>query len=127
MKSLLADNPCSKCKDNCCNHVSWGIPTPRSKKDFDELRWCLHHENVEVYKDKTGWYLLFKTPCTKLKDGLCSIYKDRPKICSDYPSPGHDCEGSSRSKDGKLCIKNVKELDNYLANRKVRPCKRSEP
>jgi len=84
---------CPKCKSQCCKSVTIEIDTPHSKKDFDEIKWFVLHENVIVYIDtERKWNLEFVSPCKALdKNGLCTIYKDRPIICRLYPKSDESC------------------------------------
>ncbi|MBW2966969.1 YkgJ family cysteine cluster protein [Candidatus Woesearchaeota archaeon] len=77
---------CKKCGAHCCKTVGVEIDTPKTKADFEFLKWYLFHEGVEVYKDRQGtWNVQFSTRCKKLdKDNMCSIYHERPEVCSGY-------------------------------------------
>jgi uncharacterized protein len=83
---ITAENKCGFCTNSkCCTYITQHIEAPRSKYDFEHLLWQVSHENVEVYKDEDGWYLLVQTRCSHLQvDGRCGIYEDRPQICRDY-------------------------------------------
>ena len=73
-------NPCNLCKGACCE----AIMLPIRLKDEDVQRWIeLHGEGTDV-----GVY--FECKCSALKNGKCSIYEDRPKVCVNFPvgSPG---------------------------------------
>lgn len=80
------DNKCSRChRSICCTYITEPIDTPRSKHDFQHLLWQVSHENIEIYKDDSGWYLLILGRCEHLKTGGgCGIYADRPAICREY-------------------------------------------
>lgn len=85
--------PCKECGGQCCNYVSM------SQTEFDKIR-LLHGipkgsiavdiQNVDHYdkKVKPGsigiMVYLQDGTCPWLKDGACSIYKDRPQVCIDY-------------------------------------------
>lgn len=75
--------PCAACGD-CCRYVTVQIKSPRSKADYDEIRWFLLHENIQVFVDEDGWYVEFATACRKLDDWRCTIYAERPLMCSEY-------------------------------------------
>lgn len=93
-------NKCVLCRGSkCCTYVTQSIDTPRSKHDFDHLLWQVSHENVGVYKDEDGWYLLFDTRCSHLlPDGCCGIYEIRPQVCRDHSNDY--CEYDSPAEDG---------------------------
>ena len=48
--------------------------------------WCEAREVRTV-----GNFMAFSCPCPWLKDGKCSIYPTRPKMCASYPVGGLDC------------------------------------
>jgi len=93
---LKADNKCSFCgPTKCCQYITQKIPAPRSKKDFDHLLWQVSHEKVEIFKDSSGWYLLFETTCTNLQlDGGCRIYESRPSVCRNYSVKNCEFDGA---------------------------------
>ena len=83
---IPVDNKCSRCHGTiCCTYITEAIDTPRSKADFKHLLWQVSHQNVEIYKDESGWYLLISGRCQHIQpDGRCGIYEDRPAICREY-------------------------------------------
>ena len=115
--ALPKGNPCVGC-DHCCRYVTIAIPTPRSRSDFDNIRWYVLHQNVSVLMDFEGtWFVQFDTPCAWLKDGRCSHYALRPEICRDYdPS---DCERYAGPAD-KVLIRDEADLERYLEQRFAR-------
>ena len=69
----------------CCQYITQKIEGPRSKEDFEHLLWQVSHENINIYKDDEGWYLLVTSRCNHLRpNGMCGIYEQRPQICRDY-------------------------------------------
>jgi Fe-S-cluster containining protein len=101
----------------CCQYITQQIEAPRSKADFDHLLWQVSHENVEVYKDEDGWYLMFISPCSKLiPDGRCGIYDQRPQICRDYSNDY--CEFDAPAEEGFLLhFRDHESLDRYCRKR----------
>jgi Fe-S-cluster containining protein len=84
------ENICSYCTAKCCRYFSLSIDTPKTRQDFDFVRWYLMHEFASVFVDET-WYLLVHTPCKHLQsDNRCGIYETRPQICRDYSNK--ECE-----------------------------------
>lgn len=74
-KSLI--NPgCAICKGACCEGFRMPVDLFRNK---DVQRWFNLH-GQPVTEDR----VYFQCPCTKLKEGLCSIYPDRPDICRKF-------------------------------------------
>ncbi|MGB0722468.1 MAG: YkgJ family cysteine cluster protein [Gammaproteobacteria bacterium] len=115
---LTPENKCSFCPGTrCCQYITQRIDTPRSKVDFDHLLWQVAHENVEIYKEKEGWFLMIFQPCAKLMpDGACGIYETRPQICRDYSNDY--CEYDSPAEEGFLLhFRTLEELDEYCRGR----------
>ena len=83
---ITSENKCSFCTGTkCCSYITEQLETPRSKYDFEHMLWQISHENVNIYKDEDGWYIMFRTRCTHLlPDGRCGIYDIRPEICRAY-------------------------------------------
>lgn len=84
--ALTSENKCGFCTNSkCCTYITQHIDPPRAKEDFDLLLWQISHQNVQVYKDSDGWFLLINNKCTHLQpDGRCGIYASRPQICREY-------------------------------------------
>ena len=57
--ALLQPKPreslCSKCTGLCCRYVSLPIETPKTRGDFDDVRWYLAHEGFSVFVDEGDW------------------------------------------------------------------------
>lgn len=76
---------CEGCGAKCCRHVTVTLDPPDCKQDYDEIIWFLLHRGVSVYIDhEDDWNIEFETVCEGLDDELCTIYEDRPRVCSDY-------------------------------------------
>jgi Fe-S-cluster containining protein len=64
---------------------------PKTRRDFDYIRWFLLHEHAAVFTEDETWYMLVHTPCKHLQpDHRCGIYHTRPQICRTYNT--NDCE-----------------------------------
>ena len=101
--SLLSITPHNKCEfcrqSKCCTYITQAIDTPRKKYDFEHLLWQVSHQNVKIYKDSDGWFLLFDSRCSHLlPDGRCAIYDRRPQICRDHSN--EYCEFDAAAEDG---------------------------
>ncbi len=123
--ALPDGNPCEGC-DHCCRYVSLPIPRPRTRRDFDEIRWYVLHRGVSVYVDWEGdWMIQFDSPCAWLKDGRCVHYELRPEICRDYDPA--ECERYVPAPAEKLLIRNEADLERYLEEREARLAARRKP
>ena len=113
--ALPEGNPCEGC-DHCCRYVSIQIDRPRSKHDYDNIRWYLLHKNVSVMIDWEGdWLIQFDTPCEWLIDGRCGHYTLRPEICREYDPA--ECERYAGAAE-KVLLRNPDDLERYLESRK---------
>lgn len=112
---------CIACKATCCRHIATGIDTPTCKRDYDNIRWYLMHENVRVYIDgEDSWVLEFNTLCRNLSsDNTCSYYSNRPKICSDYPDAQSWCEYESDEPPYKIIFTSAREFEEYLDKNEI--------
>lgn len=89
---ITPENKCGFCTNStCCTYITQEMDTPRSIEDFDALLWQLAHENIQIYKDEDGWFLLVNNRCNYLlNDGRCGIYETRPQVCREHSND--DCE-----------------------------------
>lgn len=116
--AITPENKCSFCKGTkCCQYITQKIPGPRSMHDFDHLAWQLAHQDVQAYKDDSGWYLLVMKACRFLQaDGRCGIYETRPQLCRDYSNDY--CEYDSPAEEGfDLYFRSYEELIEYCRKR----------
>jgi Fe-S-cluster containining protein len=99
--------------------VALPISAPRTKRDFDEIRWYVLHQNVSVYIDWDGdWMIQFDSPCEWLKGGRCVHYELRPEICRDHDPA--ECERYVPFPAEKVFIRNEADLQRYLEEREAR-------
>lgn len=115
---ITPENKCSFCKGSkCCTYITQKIPGPKSKHDFDHLLWQLAHQQVQLYRDSDGWYLLINHPCRFLQpDGRCGIYETRPQLCRDYTNDF--CEYDQPAEEGfDLFFPDYESLDAYCRKR----------
>ena len=109
---------CQYCTGLCCRYFAVPIDTPTTWKDFDNIRWYVLHQSVSVLRDWEGnWMVQFDTPCAWLKDGRCSHYALRPGVCRDYDPA--ECERYCTVPAEKVLIRDEKDLDHYLEERKA--------
>jgi Fe-S-cluster containining protein len=100
---VFSHTDCLKCA-NCCKALG-----PRlSERDIRQLSKTLNikasvFEQQYLRIDEDGDYVFKTMPCPFLgSDNYCSVYKNRPKACSDYPHT-HQPEILRKS---KVTIKN---------------------
>lgn len=85
---------CDQCAALCCRYFALPIDTPETRKDYDDIRWYLCHENVAVFIEEKTWYVAVMNKCKHLqKDNRCGIYETRPKICRGYSTDNCDYHG----------------------------------
>ena len=114
-------SPCRKCESKCCRYFALQIDTPRSKDDFENVRWYVAHKGVKVYVKNSKWYLDVANRCRYLdKNHMCKIYDKRPLICREH-SP-KECERVSGDFGFSNIFHNLKELDKYLEKRFRKKC-----
>ena len=99
-ENLTPDIKCDYCTNStCCTYITQEIDTPRSKHDFDHLLWQVSHENIHVYKDDDGWYLIVDNKCLHLlPGGRCGIYDTRPAVCREHSNDF--CEFDQPAEEG---------------------------
>ena len=97
---MTPETKCGFCTNSkCCTYITQQIEVPRSKVDFDHLLWQISHENIQIYKDEDGWFLLVNNQCGHLlPDGKCGIYNTRPKVCREYTNDY--CEFDAPAEEG---------------------------
>src|SRR4030042_6697863 len=88
---MAVKNQCQRCTGLCCRYFALPIETPKTKEDYDDIRWYLCHEDISVFVEKGDWYLSIKNTCRHLSEEphKCEIYERRPRICRRYKHP--DC------------------------------------
>ena len=115
--AITPENKCTFCTGSiCCTYITELLETPRSIVDFDHLLWQISHENVQIYKDEDGWYLLINNKCHHLMPtGGCSIYEQRPQTCRDHHTD--ECE-KNIGDFAKVIFKKPEDVDKYRAKKK---------
>ncbi|MGB2599720.1 MAG: YkgJ family cysteine cluster protein [Candidatus Omnitrophota bacterium] len=107
---------CRKCESKCCRYFGLQIDPPKTKNDFENIRWFLAHKGVAVFVEKRKWYLEIGSKCQFLiKNHACKIYDKRPLICREH-SPT-TCENALGKYYHEHVFKNMAEFDKYLAKR----------
>jgi Fe-S-cluster containining protein len=82
---------CDHCTAKCCRYFALPIEEPKTRRDFDFIRWYLLHDRATVFTEDDTWYILVHTVCRHLQpDQRCGIYETRPEICREYTT--ESCE-----------------------------------
>ena len=75
------NDKCKDCNAPCCRRVLVGFG---EEPTWDVKYYLSLHQGLEVIFEKGKWWLKIDSPCTKLINNKCSIYKDRPDVCKLY-------------------------------------------
>jgi Fe-S-cluster containining protein len=120
--------PCRECNSLCCRHIALEIDAPKSKADFDNIRWYLMHEKVRVGIDHSGeWLLEVPLVCRYLKNNGCAVYKNRPDICREYPGKDDFCEFEDKTSPYKVLFTDEKTFERYMTRKRKRLSRSSRP
>lgn len=102
---------CGRCTALCCRYFALEIDAPDEPDDFENLRWYLIHEDVQLFINNGDWYLQVFRKCTWLgSDNKCSRYDDRPRICREYDDDWCDFDGET---EGDRNFRSIAELEAY--------------
>jgi len=104
---------CENCT-KCCEHIAIQLDEPEDKGDFQNILWYLLHENIKVYIDDEGdWMVEISNKCKMLgQDGLCKFYEKRPEICRSYDQK--DCESCGEGEYFEHMFTTPDELEAYV-------------
>jgi len=93
---------CAECEGDCCKVLVVEIDTPKTRDDYEDIKWYLYHPDVSVYIDTdNAWNVQFDTKCRYLSDDdKCLIYDKRPPVC--------------RKARVEECEKNKKEIKEFF-------------
>jgi len=106
-------NPCEGCGGKCCRYFALQIDTPTEKRDFEDIRWYLCHENTKVFVEEGAWYLEVQNVCRYLDEsGRCAKYKRRPTICREH-APAN-CEHTECEFDREFEFHDDQELRKHM-------------
>lgn len=91
---------CDQCVALCCRYFAFEIDKPTTKRDFEDLRWYILHQDTIVFVEAGRWYLQINRPCKALlPDNRCGVYENRPTICSEYTTKNCDWHGDDYDYD----------------------------
>ncbi len=113
-KKKTPSSKCSKCTGLCCRYFALPIETPEDWDDFDDIRWYLTHEDVQVFVEEGDWYINIKNKCRHLNNEnyLCEIYEKRPGICRKYDDDS--CDFTGNDYDYELFFKDDHQMEEYM-------------
>ena len=100
---------CGGCTALCCSYFALEIDEPDEPSDFENLRWYIIHEDVQIFVDDGVWYLQIFRKCSWLDGNKCGNYENRPQICRDYTDELCDLDGP----ESDLSFRNIEELEAY--------------
>lgn len=96
----MASSLCDQCAALCCRYFALPLETPTTRRQYDDIRWYLVHENCAVFIEKKTWYLAVMAKCKHLlADNRCGIYETRPRICKEYSTDNCDYHGGEYDYD----------------------------
>lgn len=86
-------------------------------RDFDHLLWQTAHQDIQIYKDEDGWFLIVNNKCRHLlPGGGCGIYETRPIVCREHDNDY--CEYDSPAEEGfELFFDGYDTLEKYCRKR----------
>ena len=113
-KKSYKKNLCGKCTGLCCRYFALPIDDPEDWDDFDDVRWYLTHENIDVFVEDGDWYINIRNKCKHLseKNYKCQIYEKRPKICRGYKID--DCDYTGDEYDYEMHFTNDRQMEEYM-------------
>ena len=117
----MVEKNCKSCDGACCKYVAMEVDCPENLEDFENIKWYVIHENVQVYVEEDGtWNVEFLTPCKYLmEDRKCSIHEvfaensevKRPKICRDFTT--EECPHHNEYKE-LFSFKSIQDVEEYI-------------
>ena len=107
---------CEHCTGVCCRYIALPIDTPKTRRDFDDMRWYVMHRGVSVFVDEGDWYIQFTSPCENLlPDNRCAVYDRRPAICREYKAGDCDYEGGDYHYE--VHLRTAREVEQYAVTK----------
>jgi Fe-S-cluster containining protein len=117
------ENLCEACVGLCCRYFAFEIAKPKTRRDFDDMRWYLLHEDCIIFVEDGDWYIQINRKCKKLRpDNFCGIYETRPQICREYTTKECDYHGEEYEYDHLFTEPEqiARFADEYFSKRKKR-------
>jgi uncharacterized protein len=110
---------CGQC-GHCCSYVTVHIDEPEDKEDWEAIRWYVIHDDVIVFVDNEGdWLVEFKTKCSAIKNnGDCGIYENRPDVCRNHDPD--NCEHNGEGESYELIFRTEEDVRNYMKIKNIK-------
>jgi Fe-S-cluster containining protein len=104
---------CDRCVALCCRYFALEIEKPETRRDFEDLRWYLLHEDSQIFVEDGEWYLQINRKCRALlPDNRCGIYENRPAICREYTTNG--CDWHADAYDYEHLFTEPEQIERYM-------------
>jgi len=117
------DSLCDQCVALCCRYFAFEIDKPQTRRDFEDLRWYILHQDTIIFVEAGRWYVQINRPCKALlPDNGCAAYENRPAICREYKTKNCDWHGDDYDYDHLFSEPEQLEAygKQYLAERRKR-------
>ncbi|GMU22390.1 MAG: hypothetical protein AMXMBFR13_24760 [Phycisphaerae bacterium] len=121
---------CDQCVGLCCRYFAFSIDKPETKRDFEDLRWYILHEDTLIFVEDGEWYVQINRKCRALlPDNRCGIYENRPTICRSYKTDGCDWQADAYDYQHVFCEPEQIEkfAREYLAAKRKKARTRAKP
>lgn len=84
-REVASQIDCTKCS-NCCHSLTVAPDYQDISRLAGALEMETHHfKQKYMQRDHEGDMVFRQRPCPLLKQGRCSVYENRPKLCRTYP------------------------------------------
>ena len=108
---------CEHCTAACCRYLALPLDSPRSTRDYDDMRWYLMHEGISIFVEEGDWYVQLQAKCKNLAaDNRCGVYETRPAICREYEAK--DCDYSGKPYGYDQLFTHPSQLEAYYEQRR---------
>jgi Fe-S-cluster containining protein len=115
---------CTACGGACCKYFALEIDKPETPEDYDNIRWYLAHDRVNIFVEKKKWYLQVNTACRSLdQQGRCRMYEQRPQICRDYgwqETQETECHGQNPAEDHDHFFGDLEAFEKHMKAKKIK-------
>jgi hypothetical protein len=111
---------CKDCSAECCKHIAAPLEEPKTWEECEAIKWYIAHENVCVYKDVEGdWLVEFISKCGQLDGHRCKAWgtKDYPQICGEYKM--ETCVMNEEGEYWEILFKTAADVDQYMQEKGI--------